>query len=96
MGLVVRVLLPVPKSRLVATLKAAGIRYADDPSNHDPRFARTRLRALMPILAREGLTAQRLTVLARRMERADFALLAATDQARSRVAPGPWRRAGQC
>ena len=43
----VRPLLEVPKARLIATLKAAKIAYADDPSNRDPRFTRARLRALM-------------------------------------------------
>ena len=56
----VRPLLGIPKSRLIATLKAAKIRYADDPSNRDPRFTRSRFRELMPVLAREGLTASRL------------------------------------
>ena len=46
----------IPKSRLIATLKAAKVSYADDPSNRDPRFARPRLRELMPLLAAEGLT----------------------------------------
>ena len=39
---------------LIATLKAAKISYAEDPSNRDPRFARPRLRELMPQLAAEG------------------------------------------
>ena len=46
----VRPFLEIPKSRLVATLRAAGIPCADDPSNRDPRFTRARLRALMPAL----------------------------------------------
>jgi tRNA(Ile)-lysidine synthase len=74
-GLVlVRPLLDVPKVRLVATLKAAKIPYADDPSNADPRFTRARLRPLMPTLAGEGLDARRLSILARRLRRADAAL----------------------
>jgi tRNA(Ile)-lysidine synthase len=74
----VRPFLDVPKARLIATLDRAGIPYADDPSNRDPRFARARLRALMPQLAREGLDARRLVLLARRLKRADTALEAWT------------------
>jgi tRNA(Ile)-lysidine synthase len=70
----VRPLLTVPKSRLIATLKAAKIRYANDPSNRDPRFTRSRLRELMPMLAREGLTASRLATLATRVQRVEDAL----------------------
>ena len=58
--MLVRPLLGFPKARLIATLKAANIAYATDPSNTDPRFTRPRFRALMPLLAREGLTAERL------------------------------------
>src|SRR6478609_7539727 len=43
----VRPLLGIPKARLLATLKAAKIPYADDPSNRDPRFTRARFRKLM-------------------------------------------------
>lgn len=88
--LLVRPLLSVPKSRLVATLKAAKIRYADDPGNRDPRFARVRLRALMPALACEGLTANRLTRLARRVQRVEAALEAAVARATAELAPQPW------
>jgi tRNA(Ile)-lysidine synthase len=69
-----RPLLGTPKSRLVATCRAAGLPFADDPSNRDPRFARTRWRALAPLLAREGLTPERLARLAARAARADEAL----------------------
>jgi tRNA(Ile)-lysidine synthase len=58
-GLVLaRPLLSLPKARLVATLRRAGIPFADDASNRDPRFTRPRLRAIMPMLAGEGLTAE--------------------------------------
>lgn len=78
--LLVRPFLDVPKARLVATLAAAGIACADDPSNRDPRFTRSRLRALLPGLAAEGLTAPRLARLADRMRRADAALEAAVER----------------
>ena len=82
----VRPLLDVPKSRLVATLRAAKIDYADDPSNRDPRFTRVRLRGLMDAIAHEGLGARRLTQLARRLKRADAAIEAAVDRATSELA----------
>ena len=77
----VRPLLDIPKSRLIATLAAAKIPFADDPSNRDPRFTRARLRGLMPQLAQEGLDARRLSLLARRLRRADAAIEAVVDQA---------------
>lgn len=85
-GLVLlRPFLDLPKARLLATLEAAGIAYASDPSNVDARFARPRLRALAPALAREGLDARGLIRLARRLGRADKALEAATDQAEAEL-----------
>jgi tRNA(Ile)-lysidine synthase len=76
----VRPLLDVPKARLIATLRAAHIAYADDPSNHDPRFTRVRLRGLMGALAGEGLDAGRLAQLAHRLKRADTAIENAVDR----------------
>jgi tRNA(Ile)-lysidine synthase len=77
----VRPLLTVPKQRLVATLEAQGVTFADDPSNRDPRFTRARLRAMMPALAAEGLDAGRLALLARRLRRGEAALEACVDAA---------------
>jgi tRNA(Ile)-lysidine synthase len=82
----IRPLLDVPKARLIATLEAAKIPYVEDPSNSDPRFTRARLRGLMPALAREGLDARRLSILARRLKRADLALEAAADRAMAELA----------
>jgi tRNA(Ile)-lysidine synthase len=82
----VRPLLGVAKTRLIATVRAAKIPFAEDPSNSDPRFTRARLRALMPELAREGLDSRRLALLARRLERADRALEADTDRAEAELA----------
>jgi tRNA(Ile)-lysidine synthase len=83
--LLVRPLLGLPKARLVATLDAAGIPFADDPSNRDPRFLRARLRGLMPQLAGEGLHAARLATFADRMRRADAAVEAVVDAVMRRV-----------
>jgi tRNA(Ile)-lysidine synthase len=64
----------VPRSRLVATLEALSQPWIEDPSNADPRFARARLRKLMPALAAEGMTAERLAETAKRFRRARTAL----------------------
>jgi tRNA(Ile)-lysidine synthase len=85
----VRPLLDIPKARLIATLHAAKISFADDPSNRDPRFTRARLRGLMAELAREGLDARRLALLARRLKRADQAIEAAVDRAAAELAADP-------
>jgi tRNA(Ile)-lysidine synthase len=71
--MLVRPLLDVPKARLIVTLRQAGIAYAEDPSNVDPRFTRARLRGLMPALAEEGLTARGLARLASRVRRSEAA-----------------------
>ncbi len=70
-------------------MRAAKIPFADDPSNRDPRFTRARLRGLMPELAREGLDARRLALLARRLKRADLAIEAAVDRAAAELALQP-------
>lgn len=69
-----RPLLSVPRARLAATLTALGQDWVEDPSNRNPAFARARIRALMPVLATEGMSADRLSATARRMARARSAL----------------------
>jgi tRNA(Ile)-lysidine synthase len=90
----VRPLLRISKARLVATLRAAGIAHSEDPTNSDPRFTRTRLRALLPDLAREGLDANSLARLALRMRRAEATIEFAVGAARGALAPGTWRHGG--
>lgn len=70
----IRPFLDVPKARLVASLAARKVAFADDPSNRDPRFTRVRWRELMPALAQEGLDAARVAGLAARLRRANAAL----------------------
>ena len=74
---VLRPLLDMPKARLAATLVAAGLGWAEDPSNRDERFERARMRADGEALAKLGLTAEALARSARRLRRARAALDAA-------------------
>jgi tRNA(Ile)-lysidine synthase len=76
-----RPFLGLPKSALVAWCEARGLAYLRDPSNADDRFGRARLRALMPALAREGLSATRLARFAERAARDEAALAAAAARA---------------
>jgi tRNA(Ile)-lysidine synthase len=94
--LLARPLLDVSKARLIATLEAARLDFADDPTNRDLTFTRPRLRALMPALAAEGGDARNLARLAARLSRANTAIeiladgaeryLALTGQADGRLA----------
>jgi tRNA(Ile)-lysidine synthase len=90
----VRPFLSLPKSRLLATLRKAKIGFAQDPSNTSERFTRVRMRGIAPALEKEGLSAQRLSLLARRLRRADAALELMVEAAArlARKAEGP--RAG--
>ncbi len=96
----VRPLLGLRKAALTAHCAAQGLPVVDDPSNADPRFARARLRALLPLLAVEGLSVERLTRLAARAARAGEALESAArdrlDKAGLAHAPGlvrlDWRQ----
>ena len=76
-----RPLLDVSKSQLVATLKKAGIGFADDPTNRDTAFTRPRLRVLMPALADEGGDSRNLARLASRLARANAAIEVLADGA---------------
>jgi len=77
-----RPLLGIPKRRLVATLERDGIPWSEDPMNANLAFARPRLRAAAPALAREGLTPQRVARLAERIARYEQVVAAATRSAR--------------
>lgn len=77
-----RPLLGVRKARLAATLRNAGIDWSDDLTNVDSRFARGRLRNAAAVLAREGLTPERLARLAARMARTEEVVAGAVEAAR--------------
>jgi tRNA(Ile)-lysidine synthase len=81
----VRPFLGITKARLIATLGEAGIAYAQDPSNDDPRFARARLRRLAAVLAAEGLSSERLALLAHRLRRSEAAIETTLDDVCARL-----------
>ncbi|MDJ0513318.1 MAG: tRNA lysidine(34) synthetase TilS [Methyloceanibacter sp.] len=74
-----RPLLEIPKSRLMATAEALGLPFISDPSNEDPRFERVRLRGAMAALSEMGLEVDAIALSARRLRRARAALEAAAD-----------------
>lgn len=69
-----RPVLELTKSELVAYCDSCGQPFIRDPSNDDPAFARTRLRALRPLLDELGIDAANLARLGRRASRAERAL----------------------
>lgn len=70
----VRPLLAIPKSRLVATLQSTGTAWTEDPSNSRLEFERVRIRAAHQTLADLGLTADKLALTARRLARVRTAI----------------------
>ncbi|MDX1580316.1 MAG: tRNA lysidine(34) synthetase TilS, partial [Alphaproteobacteria bacterium] len=75
----VRPLLSTPKSRLIATLRALGENWIEDPSNENPAFERVRIRQNWPAFESLGLDADRLAETARRLGAAREALQADVD-----------------
>jgi tRNA(Ile)-lysidine synthase len=57
---ILRPFLSIPRARLTATCVAAKTPFVSDPSNTSEKFARGRLRRVMPHLATEGFTIERL------------------------------------
>jgi tRNA(Ile)-lysidine synthase len=77
---VVRPFLAITKGRLLATLRAGGVPWLDDPSNGSPDYERTRWRQAAPMLAGLGLDTAALTRTARRLAAASDALEWTTDR----------------
>ena len=78
---IARPFLNISKSQLIATLEAAGISYADDPTNRDTSFTRPRIRKVIEGLAVEGGDARNLARLASRLARANAAIEVLVDGA---------------
>jgi tRNA(Ile)-lysidine synthase len=84
---VARPLIGLKKRDLIAFAKARATPFIDDPSNADPRFARTRLRTLLVRLGEEGLDAEALDRLARRARETEEALAHLTADVEAQVGP---------
>ena len=82
---IARPLMALRKRDLIAFAEARGAPFIDDPSNADPRFARTRLRALLARLGEEGLDAEALDKLAHRAGETEEALAYLTAQVEARL-----------
>ncbi len=73
---ILRPLLDEPRQDLRVWLSRQGMRWAEDPSNEDPRFDRVRARRILEHLDPLGLSAKRLAETAAAMARAQEALRA--------------------
>ena len=71
------------KSELIAVCEAQGLNYIRDPSNEDPRFARTQMRRLTGQLEEAGLGPETFARLAARAARAEAALADSTEHLRA-------------
>jgi tRNA(Ile)-lysidine synthase len=69
-----RPFLSIPKTRLIATCQTAALPFVIDPSNDSRKYARGRLRAVMPLLACEGMTTDSLLSLGARAAEVKTAL----------------------
>jgi tRNA(Ile)-lysidine synthase len=88
-----RPLLDLRKQDLIAYCLANGESFSIDPSNEDPRFARTKLRKLIEALEVEGLGVNEFARLARRASLMEEAVKRKTDVARSQLI---WAAGGVC
>jgi len=85
-GLVLaRPLLDIPRGALRDYLKARGQSWLEDPMNSEARFARSRIRAVLPALTAAGLSARRICDAAGHLARAREALDLATAAVLARV-----------
>ncbi|HEY6733136.1 MAG TPA: tRNA lysidine(34) synthetase TilS, partial [Roseiarcus sp.] len=82
---IARPLMGLKKRDLIAFANTRETPFIDDPSNVDPRFARTRLRALLARLDEEGLNAEALDRLARRARETEEALAHLTAEVEAQV-----------
>jgi tRNA(Ile)-lysidine synthase len=76
-----RPFLDIARARLQETIAAAGLEPLEDTMNRDPRYVRSRLRRIMPLLSADGIDAAGLAATARRLASAAEAI----DEAATRV-----------
>lgn len=72
--MLVRPLLDIPKSRLLASLRQRGITSIEDPTNSDMDFERPRIRSTLSAMRTHGVVASALAASAARLRKADDAI----------------------
>jgi len=77
---ILRPLLDFGRAEIRAYLERIGAQWIEDPMNGDTRFARVRVRALLPSLEEAGITQHRIADAARHLARAREALDAEADK----------------
>lgn len=88
-GRLIRPLLAVPKQVLVDFCRQSGQEFFDDPSNANPDFARTKLRALASPLQKLGFSREMAQKLTERAKKASEAIDWAAQQSLDRAALSP-------
>jgi tRNA(Ile)-lysidine synthase len=83
-----RPLLALRKQDLITYCQSHSIDCCEDPSNTNLRFARSRMRNILPEMEKEGLGAKEWARFGRRIRRADNALTIATERAGARLVTG--------
>jgi tRNA(Ile)-lysidine synthase len=80
-----RPLLDLPKSRLIATLREAGLAWREDPSNEREDFERVRMRKALASLSDLGITSEAIARSAARLSRARSSIVRHSDEATDRL-----------
>lgn len=79
-----RPLLGMPKSRLIATLREAGLSWREDPSNDRDDFERVRVRKALASLSELGITSEAIARSAGRLSRARSSIVRQSIEAAER------------
>jgi tRNA(Ile)-lysidine synthase len=87
-----RPLLAISRADLRAYLKQSNLSWLEDPMNSEARFARSRIRGLMPALEAAGLSSSRIADAAAHLARARTALELATEAVLARAARADGQR----
>jgi len=80
-----RPFLSVSKEDLVSYCDTHKIDFVDDPTNTNTNYMRPRLRDAMAVLSKEGLTPKRLSITAKRLQRARKAILHYTEDVKKQA-----------
>tara|TARA_Y100001935_G_scaffold91414_1_gene75972 strand:- start:229 stop:1116 length:888 start_codon:yes stop_codon:yes gene_type:complete len=75
----IRPFLEIPKIRFMKILDISGLEFISDPSNFSPNYGRSRIRKVLPVLSKEGISSKQIGLVIKRMRSAKDALNAQTN-----------------